>query len=300
MFSFSISAEEYCLTLNLKEDDVFEYDINVETEMGYNIMGLEFSFKQVMEIEALMTVLDKQNDNYQLEMEVIDGNTYFSEFSFPDFIEQEQEQEIDLDELNQELKEFNENLKDYRFNLTVSATGEIIDSEFDYETIKTTIPEAESQEQMEIFEETIFNDQLLTKSLEHNFLHIPEEPVKLSDNWTKSISVDTIINMDFINEYTLKDVSNEEIILELKGDIETVLLDDEHLFGTSESEEMDLDFSGTSEGKIILNPQNNWIREFSEKSSMEGNIIIIEPEMNQEFQIPFYTKINTQITSNKK
>ena len=298
MFSFSISAEEYCLTLNLREDDAYEYDINVETEMGYNMMGFEFSFKQVMEIESLMTVLDKQDDNYQLEMEVIDGNTYFTEFNFPDFTEQEQE--IDLDEMNQELKEFNENLKDYRFNLTVSATGEIIDSEFDNETIKTTLPDAESQEQMEIFEETIFNDHFLTKSLEHNFLHIPEEPVKLSDNWTKSISMDTIINMDFMNEYTLQEVSDEEIILELKGDIETVLLEDDLLFGTSENEEMDLDFRGTSEGEIILNPQNNWIKEFSEKSSMEGSILIIEPEMNQEFQIPFYTNLNTQITVNEK
>jgi hypothetical protein len=162
-----------------------------------------------------------------------------------------------------------ENYKDFRNNVL---------------GIMDSVPELK-KDQIQKQADTFIKESAVQTLIESLFAYMPENPVKKADQWETSYSIagGGISGMVF-NTYTLDNVSDNNAMLSVKSELESV---------PSDNPNMSLDIKGSATGTSTVDIKTGVIITSQDKKHYEGNMTI--KNQGNEMKMPMVIDAESQI-----
>jgi hypothetical protein len=181
------------------------------------------------------------------------------------------------------------------FSLIVSETGEVLDSSgFEelmdqlFEKLSETADSPLPLDMKEMFKDK-FGSDYLNNSWNIYFAYIPDHPVKIGETWEKAVTLSEKIPMRINNQYTLIEVTNDELVLALEATIET---DENVELFSGMGMAVEFTITGNQTGEIRIDKKTYWITGMEIKQTVSGVITMGDENSTLKLEVPM--KIETE------
>ncbi|WP_027340752.1 DUF6263 family protein [Halonatronum saccharophilum] len=292
LLSYGVLAQGdyYDLSLDLEEGWEYKLTNSITQIIEQDVMGMPMLMEHFMELEYSFVIDQISRDhNYHLGVKVtsVDFDIVRIESELLDRLEEENEGFYD--EINSELDSSMESLEGMEFKLVISNKGKIIDASGYGDLLKEILDDDNA-----VGLDAFMDDDFIESTWSEFLAYLPQEPVKIGDSWDSTIEVGGPMDFVITSKYSLAEVSDDRVVIVTDGNFvfKDIELDEEALEGM----DIDFDFNGKQNGEIILDPNNNWIREMNLIQDMSGTVIISSPFMDEEFRMPMESKSESKVT----
>jgi len=283
--------QSYTIGLNLKNNDRFRTNIMVETSMEQTVMGIEQNIDMNTEMSFNhQVVTNNENKGYELISEYrrmyLNINYTFDKV----IIDTDRHESTDL------LSNMMKKLMNRSFSIFLSESGEITEVNGfekyfreitgDLE-IDTTVRNMLTQELR-----NSMGEELIRQNFTHFFGFYPSEPVKKSDSWNISYSVDQSgYKLLFNGKGTLVEITPKTFLIRVDGII-VQMADDQNL--TTK----DFSLVGKQISEILIDRRNGWPLKSTVTQDIAGILIINEsPDDPGKVEVPMHMKMRMNMSS---
>lgn len=111
----------------------------------------------------------------------------------------------------------------------------------------------------------MFGAENIAKNLEMSTNFFPTEAVAIGDEWSNVTTMKTTVNLEVVNQYKLKEMTDEYYVLSIDGTLKTA--------GESTNASIsEANLSGTQLGEMKVNRKTGWVETASIAQNFSGNI----------------------------
>ena len=249
---------KYDLFYNLEVGKTYTQTIAANVDIAQNIMGQSMDMETTMDMTFSFVVTDIADGLIKTEASyksvAMSMSTPMGSFSFSS-------EESDPSSPLAFMSDLFRSMAGSTFTMSMTKYGEVVEVAGLEEMIDkaigsldlpaSAIAEAKASMKQE-FNEEKFLDQM------RNNVVFPDHPVAIGDSWNTSASMD---QMDLENTYTLKEVTDTEVIIDVKSKIKNMKMD-----GASGS------LSGEQAGTTTLHRSSGWVKHANMKQNISGTV----------------------------
>ena len=272
----SVSAEEFDLKLNLQENNTYIMEMEMGQEIDFSMFGMEIYMHQSTDMKYNLEIKEiTDDDNYLAEGKITNFVYKLEDYNFQDFSTEEEEQV--KKEMNREMENMREAIENKPFEITFSRYGEMLDAEEYQELLKSLYNNDDEIMALE--------DEPFLSNWDYAIDYIPDSPVSIGESWEQTLEISTPMLMEIITNYTLYDISDDKIILDLDSNISMEQFDTSELM-PAEDLTFNMNISGSQSGQINLERESRWIKESELKQNFSGELEMKEDGQESPFVIP--------------
>lgn len=255
------NGEKYDLYYKLEPGKTYSQVMSVDMDIKQNIMGQKVDMGITMSFGMDYAVIDTLNGmiscnaiftTIEMGMTTPMGNFSFSSEETSSSVNSMIP--VDISGMFRAMKGSAFGLTMTKYGEVKSMTGleEMIDVMFD----SMDLSPSEIAQAKSIMAQS-FNEEKMMEQMKNMAIY-PTHPVAIGDSWESTMKTD---QMDMDNTYTLKSVSDTEVIIEVKSKIKSMRMD--NASGT---------LSGKQEGKTTVHRASGWIKSASIKQKISGTV----------------------------
>lgn len=264
--SFFANAKKHKIELQLEVGQTYYYQSNSTSTIVQSMNGQENTVDLEMETQMLFSVNGETKQGYTMDVQYSDitntMTTQMGEMSFDSSGEGD-------DAMSKVFKA----LTEQKFQIELSYHGEVLSiSGIDqmWTNAMAVVSElSESQtEQLLVQLKESFGEKSFKQSLEMGFDAIPEQKVKVGQEWTSEGSITTTITMNTVSVYKLLEVNNGVAVLSVSTSLNS---DPDAVYDLNEME-VSYDMGGLLEGKVQIDLSTGWVVQSNQKQSIKGTM----------------------------
>lgn len=256
----STDGEKYDLYYNLKTGKTYNQVMTMKTVMNQNIANQKIDMDMTMIFGMSFTVSDVTNDRIHakmgfssVEMEMI---TPMGNFSFSSEKESEANSMMPID-LSKMLK----GMKGINFDMIMTKFGKVESLKGYDEMIEGILNSFDLSDSQKIQARAAlaqnFSEEKMIEQMKNMTLY-PDYPVAIGESWVLNV---TTSQMDLENTYTLKEITTDEIII----DVDSKILNMKIEGGSGLLE-------GTQRGTTTVYRSSGWIKDSRIKQDVSGTV----------------------------
>ena len=296
--TFTVQAKKYDISLNLEEGKTYTLNSKSSIIVTQSYNGNEMKITMNLDFSIDYTVKTAGNNEFVLDVKYTDLGMLMD---MPQGkLDYSSGKEVS-DTLNDLMSIMFDNMVGKSFEMTLNNKGkvknvtgfeEIMAHLFDNLPSSIDLQKDQLMGQMN----NAFGEDSFKHSMEAATAIFPDKPVKVGDTWEIETTINSTIEFNIKNVYTLEKVTNELYLVKAIGSIGTAQSDEfierNGVFAKQE-------LSGTSESEITLSKKTGWIQLSEVKQDINGTTYMKQTEDGEVMEMPMKLDGVTTVTSVK-
>lgn len=296
--TFTVQAKKYDISLNLEEGKTYTLNSKSSIIVTQSYDGNEMKITMNLDFSIDYTVKTAGNNEFVLDVKYTDLGMLMD---MPQGkLDYSSGKEVS-DTLNDLMSIMFDNMVGKSFEMTLNNKGkvknvtgfeEIMAHLFDNLPSSIDLQKDQLMGQMN----NAFGEDSFKQSMEAATAIFPDKLVKVGDTWEIETTINSTIEFNIKNVYTLEKVTNELYLVKAIGSIGTAQSDEfierNGVFAKQE-------LSGTSESEITLSKKTGWIQLSEVKQDINGTTYMKQTEDGEVMEMPMKLDGVTTVTSVK-
>ena len=256
------SGEKYDLYYKLEPGKTYNQSISANMKMNQNVMGQNMDMSVTMSMGMAYAVTDTTGGQITCDMSFtsieMKMNTPMGNFAFSSEKESDTNPMMPID-----MYEMLKAMKNIKFGMSMTKYGEV-ESISGFEEMKDEIFGSmglsySEVEQAKALMEQSFSEEKMIDQMKNMSIY-PKHPVAIGDSWEMKVEND---QMDLDNTYTLKKVTDSEVVIDVKSKINRMSMAEQGISGA---------LKGTQEGSTTAHRSSGWIKKATIKQDVSGDL----------------------------
>jgi len=296
--TFTVQAKKYDISLNLEEGKTYTLNSKSSLIVTQSYKGNEMKITMNLDFGIDYTVKTAGNNEFVLDVKYTDLGMLMD---MPQGkLDYSSGKEVS-DTLNDLMSIMFDNMVGKSFEMTLDNKGKVKSvSGFDkiiahlFDNLPSSIDMQKDQLMGQM--NNAFGEDSFKQNMEAATAIFPDKPVKVGDTWEIETTINSTIEFNIKNVYTLEKVTKEFYLVKAIGSIGTAqsleFMERNGVFAKQE-------LSGTSESEISLNKKTGWIQLSEVKQDINGTTYMKQTEDGEVMEMPIKLDGVTTITNVK-
>jgi hypothetical protein len=296
--TFTVQAKKYDISLNLEEGKTYTLNSKSSLIVTQSYKGNEMKITMNLDFGIDYTVKTAGNNEFVLDVKYTDLGMLMD---MPQGkLDYSSGKEVS-DTLNDLMSIMFDNMVGKSFEMTLDNKGKVKSvSGFDkiiahlFDNLPSSIDMQKDQLMGQM--NNAFGEDSFKQNMEAATAIFPDKPVKVGDTWEIETTINSTIEFNIKNVYTLEKVTKEFYLVKAIGSIGTAQsLEFMERNGVFVKQEL----SGASESEISLNKKTGWIQLSEVKQDINGTTYMKQTEDGEVMEMPIKLDGVTTITNVK-